>query len=144
MTTDDSKLTPTETLILEVLSARRRLGESHWPFEHRFRRSLERLQSAGYLSFESAVTSGFWRAWLNDTPGGPAARWVNGPIDYRPIYGTDPDDLALQWARHALDWLVDPLHGVIGVAVDPDSAVVLWVSDESTPLRGAAPTHDAS
>lgn len=76
--------------------------------------------------------AGHWRVWPNDTPGGPGARWFNGPIDYRPIYGTDPGDLALQWARHALDWLVDPLHSVIGVTVDrSDNAVVLWIADES-------------
>lgn len=132
MPLDPPPLTPTGELVLEVLAARRRLGEPHWPFSKRVRATLEQLQERGYLSFESDPTGTALRTWLNPDPDGPAGPWLRNVIDYRPLYGTDPDDLALQWARHALDWLVDPLHGVIGVAVDPDDAVVLWVSDKST------------
>lgn len=134
--TDEPKLTPTEWLVLEVLAARRRLGHLHWPIERRDKPTLDRLQSAGYLSYESDPT-GNWRTWLNTDPAGPAAQWLTGPVEYRPIYDGDPDDLALQWARHALDWLVSPLNSVIGVAVEPGDTpgVILWVADESNAWR---------
>jgi hypothetical protein len=50
------KLTPTEDLLLEVLIARHRLGEPFWPFDYCHRRTLQRLESRGLVSFQNAVT----------------------------------------------------------------------------------------
>lgn len=56
-----SELTPTEELVLEVLSARVRLGEPFWPFSRRLTAVLKRLQADGWLSYESDITEGAWR-----------------------------------------------------------------------------------
>lgn len=88
---DAPKLTPTAELVLEVLAARRRLGEPHWPITRRVRATLEQLQDSGYLSFESGPVSTHFRAWLNTDPDSPAAPWLREVIEYRPIYDTEPD-----------------------------------------------------
>lgn len=43
-------LTPTEDLILDLLVARRRLGEWEWPLSSRFVRSIHSLMSKGYVN----------------------------------------------------------------------------------------------
>jgi hypothetical protein len=52
----DDALTPTEDLLIEVLIARHRLGEPFWPFERCHRKTLERLEAKGLVSFQGAVT----------------------------------------------------------------------------------------
>ena len=59
-----SELTPTQDLILEVLAARHRLGEPHWPFERRHRKALDALTNRGLISYESDVMPGLYRARL--------------------------------------------------------------------------------
>jgi len=59
-----SELTPTQDLILEVLAARHRLGEPHWPFERRLKPALDALTNRGLISYESDVMPGLYRARL--------------------------------------------------------------------------------
>lgn len=42
-------LTPTEELILEVLAARYRLGETHWTFDSRNQRAIDSLDARGLV-----------------------------------------------------------------------------------------------
>lgn len=46
-------LTPTEDLILEVLMARHRLGESSWPFSSKLLKSANRMEAAGLITIWS-------------------------------------------------------------------------------------------
>lgn len=59
-------MTPTEDLVMEVLGARARLGESLWTFESRHRKTLEKLESAGYVTVIHGIISGTVRASLTD------------------------------------------------------------------------------
>lgn len=89
--TDDPKLTPTAELILEVLAARRRLGEPFWPLSKRLRGTLEQLQDRGYVSLDSEPTGLAIRVRLNPDPEGPAAPWLREVIEYRPVYSSATD-----------------------------------------------------
>jgi hypothetical protein len=64
VTTDD--LPPTQYLIMEVLAARARLGETCWTFPTRLRAALTALQERGLLWFDSAPTPGDLRTFLTD------------------------------------------------------------------------------
>lgn len=59
-------LTPTEDLILEVLAARVRCGESCWVFERRHRPALRSLETKGLLTFGVDPTGTALRAFLTD------------------------------------------------------------------------------
>lgn len=49
-------MTPTEELILEVLAARYRTGESHWTFETHHAPALRRLEERGLVTVRPAPT----------------------------------------------------------------------------------------
>jgi hypothetical protein len=51
-----SDLTPTEELVMEVLAARYRNGESYWTFSYRHRATLNRLAGKGLVDVEQAPT----------------------------------------------------------------------------------------
>jgi hypothetical protein len=59
-------LPPTQYLILEVLAARWRLGESSWPFPTRLRPALTALRDLGLVSFEAYNTPGNYRVRLTE------------------------------------------------------------------------------
>lgn len=59
-------MTPTEDLVMDVLGARARLGEELWTFESRHRRTLERLEEAGYVNVMHGIASGTVRASLTE------------------------------------------------------------------------------
>ena len=59
-------VTPTEDLVMEVLAARVRGGESCWTFENTHLRALRALQAKGLLHFDSAPTPKARRAYLTD------------------------------------------------------------------------------
>lgn len=62
-----SDLTPTEDLILEVLAARVRCGESCWVFEQRHRPALRSLETKGLITFGVDPTGTALRAFLTET-----------------------------------------------------------------------------
>lgn len=66
--------TPTERLILEVLAARYRLGETHWHFDNRLKPTLLRLQAAGLVWFKSGMVAGMQKVFLTDE-GKSEAMW---------------------------------------------------------------------
>lgn len=70
-------LTLVESLVLDQITARRRLGEPCWTFERTsaMTKALNRLADHGYLSFEQDP-AGNWRVHLNEDPDGPAAKWA--------------------------------------------------------------------
>ena len=56
-------LPPTQELILEVLAARMRLGESEWMFGVRCKSSLNKLEQAGLVQWKQRIEDGL-SAWL--------------------------------------------------------------------------------
>jgi hypothetical protein len=57
-------LPPTDWLVMEVLAARRRLGEAIWTFPTTLRPSLRRLEARGLVGWKSGVIENTCRAWL--------------------------------------------------------------------------------
>jgi hypothetical protein len=58
--------TPTESLIIDVLVARYRLGDTLWTFESRNMPALRKLEEKGLVHTTSGVTENTVRAWLSD------------------------------------------------------------------------------
>lgn len=63
---DTYSLPPTQSLVLEVLAARARLGETHWTFSTRHRPALEALATRGLLWWKSGIVEKTCMAWLTD------------------------------------------------------------------------------
>ncbi len=61
---DVPDLPPTEWLVMEVLAARRRLGEALWSFPTTLRPTLRRLEAKGLVGWKSGVIENTCRAWL--------------------------------------------------------------------------------
>lgn len=57
-------MTPTQELILEVLAARVRLGETLWTFSSRHGRALRSLQALGYVTLMHGTVERTVRASL--------------------------------------------------------------------------------
>jgi hypothetical protein len=61
---NDTAITPTQELLLEVLAARYRCGEQIWTFSKRFSGPLDDLASKGYVYAMHGVVGGTVRAGL--------------------------------------------------------------------------------
>jgi len=59
-------LPPTQSLVLEVLTARARLGEDHWTFSTRHRAALEALAERGLVHWKAGIVERTCLAWLTD------------------------------------------------------------------------------
>jgi hypothetical protein len=59
-------LPPTQSLVIEVLTARARLGENHWTFSTRHRPALEALEDRGLVMWKSGIVERTCLAWLTD------------------------------------------------------------------------------
>jgi hypothetical protein len=66
VTIDVGQLPPTQSLLLEVLAARYRCGETLWTFESRFRWHLLALADAGLVSLMHGVEAKTVRARLTE------------------------------------------------------------------------------
>lgn len=60
------KLTPTEELILDVLAARYRLGETLWTFSSRHSKALDSLEAKKLISGMHGITENTLRASLTE------------------------------------------------------------------------------
>lgn len=90
---------PTQYLILEVLAARHRLGETYWTFPTRCRPAARRLEVAGLVTLRPAPTYGSFEARLTE------AGTVNAlGLDYVP-----PLDAAADAMAKELTWLHEEL-----------------------------------
>ena len=78
---DIAPYTPTEYLVMEVLAARYRLGESCWTFPSRVRPALRALQERGFLEWKSGSVERTSLVWL--TQAGQEAWRLDRP--YRPV-----------------------------------------------------------
>lgn len=58
------KLTPSEDLMMDALSARYRLGEHLWPFRNDQRAIANRLEAKRLVWITSGQTEGYFRAGL--------------------------------------------------------------------------------
>lgn len=56
--------TPTEDLIIEVLTARTRLGNQVWTFESRNNKALNQLEVRGLVGYKSASVEGYSLVWF--------------------------------------------------------------------------------
>lgn len=56
--------TPTEWLIMEVLAARWRLGETTWHFPNTLKPALKRLAERDWIAYKAATVEGHQHAWL--------------------------------------------------------------------------------
>jgi hypothetical protein len=63
--TGPDDLPPTEYLMMEVLAARLRLGETHWTFPRRLRDVARSLEAKGYVSWKSGVAEGTIMVWAS-------------------------------------------------------------------------------
>lgn len=59
-------LTPTEDLVMEVLAARYRLGETFWTFDSRHKRAILGLESKGLARLMHGIVEKSVRASLTD------------------------------------------------------------------------------
>jgi hypothetical protein len=60
----DRDPTPTEWLVMEVLAARFRLGETTWHFPNTLKPTLKRLAERDWIAYKAAVVEGHQQAWL--------------------------------------------------------------------------------
>lgn len=65
---DPDALPPTEYLMMEVLVARTRLGETHWTFPRKLRPTARSLEAKGYVTWKSGVAQDTIMVWA--TPAG--------------------------------------------------------------------------
>ncbi|WP_422744289.1 hypothetical protein ACN27B_08560 [Micromonospora sp. WMMD754] len=63
---DADDLPPTQYLILEVLAARHRTGETLWTFPAKLRPHMDALANLGLIGWKSGITEGTIRAWLTE------------------------------------------------------------------------------
>lgn len=63
---DSRSLTPTEDLIMEVLSARWRLGERMWTFDSRQKGAIDKLVTKGFVNPMHGMVQNTVRASLTD------------------------------------------------------------------------------
>jgi hypothetical protein len=61
------ELPPTEYLVMEVLGARRRLGERTWTFPTSVRPALRRLEARDLIGWKSGIVENTCLAWLSLT-----------------------------------------------------------------------------
>jgi hypothetical protein len=115
---DVDTLPPTQYLILEVLAARARTGETNWSFPTSLERALLALQSAGLVAtfgstrpktVRARLTDAGKSACLSDTwPGIRVTAVVNWKRERVHGITADPDE-AKQWVREICARHGDPL-----------------------------------
>jgi hypothetical protein len=59
-------LTPTAALVMEVLAARYRLGETHWTFDSRHTRAMRELEAANLIWWKGGSEPKTVRAFLTE------------------------------------------------------------------------------
>lgn len=79
---DGDDLTPTEYLVLDVMSSRRRLGEGLWTFPRFMQRTLRSLEAKGYIGWKQGP-SGDPQAWFNRLRPDLTEPWTRHRIEYR-------------------------------------------------------------
>lgn len=67
-------MTPTQELLMEVLAARYRCGETLWTFDARHRKQLEKLESIGMVSVMDGMVENTCRASLTEKG---KAEWIS-------------------------------------------------------------------
>lgn len=61
---DEESLPPAQYLMMEVLAARHRLGETHWTFPSRHASIARELEGKGLVEWKSGITERTIRVWL--------------------------------------------------------------------------------
>jgi len=102
--------TPTEELILDVLVARYRLGDTLWTFKSHYAAALRKLEAKGLINTKSGVVESTVQASLTDNAlieHGESWFQVGITMDHLP----DTDEVEDSWTKTCLEQLVDlPQH----------------------------------
>lgn len=53
-----TEITPTQWLMMEVLAARLRLGENHWTFPNKLKRTAKALEGLGLVTWKGGIVQG--------------------------------------------------------------------------------------
>jgi hypothetical protein len=105
-----TEFTPTEELILDILVARYRLGDTLWTFESRNMAALRKLEARGLIETTSGVTENTIRASLTDAAlieDGVSWFSVGTTMNHLP----DTEEVDDMWTKKCLEQLVDlPQH----------------------------------
>lgn len=103
------KFTPTEALIIDVLVAHFRLGDTLWDFESRNMPALQKLEEKGLIHTNSGVTENTVRAWLSDRAlHEHGASWfrISNTMEHLPADGK-PNHQPGAWAKSHLEKLAE-------------------------------------
>lgn len=150
-----TSLTPTQDLILGVLSARRRLGEAVWTFSSTLRRPVEELAQRGLVNWKHGVIERTILVWFTDTglkenlsatyvP--PVTATIVAPVLHAAAHLRELDEAvhpdkrsATQFLRHLADRpsvvvrAIEATQGDIPVSNEPTAAQVTSLAEA---LRG--------
>jgi hypothetical protein len=66
MTVADRELPPTQYLVMEVLAARARTGESYWTFPTSVKPAITQLAAGGLVRMKAGVVERTVRVWMTD------------------------------------------------------------------------------
>lgn len=103
------KFTPTEDLIIDVLVARYRVGDTLWTFETRHMPTLRKLEEKGIIHTASGVTENTVRAWLSDRAlrdHGASLFTISNTMEHLPADGAR-DHLPGNWTKSHLAKLAE-------------------------------------
>jgi hypothetical protein len=100
---------PTEALIIDVLVARYRLGDTLWNFESRNMPALRKLETKGLIHTTSGVVENTVNAWLSDRAlreHGPSWFRISNTMDHLPAEGK-PNHQPGAWTKSHLEQLAE-------------------------------------
>lgn len=101
---DPVHVTPTEDLLMEVLSARYRLGDHLWTFDSRHKKPLERLEAKGLITVLHGIVDHSLRASM--TQAGIdmyVSKTYESPLETKLKIETDRANLFKEKYERALD-----------------------------------------
>jgi len=139
-----TEFTPTEELILDILVARYRLGETLWTFDSRNMPALRKLEARGLIETTSGVTENTVRALLTD-----AALIEEGAHLFVPgttmRYLPDTAELDDIWTKNCLEQLVElPQHqcSTDPRAINAAHVLMIQMIARRHPLHRVLPEED--
>lgn len=136
--------TPTEELILGIMIARYRLGDTLWTFKSHYRPYLRKLEAKGLIEVISGVTENTVRVSLSDDALiENGAEWfrVGITMDHLP----DTEELEDSWTKPCLEQLVDlPQHrcSTDPRAINTAHVLLIQMIARRHPLHGVLPDEN--
>lgn len=120
MSKETPHLTPTQALVMEVLGARRRLGENLWTFDSRYKPTIRQLEDLGLADLTHGINERTVRASLTDEG---ARLFLDPNYRYRPQGEPTAEQVYQAWHgtteswggcadRHAIERILNMFRGV--------------------------------